>query len=1091
MKRCLPILLSLALYCLSFAQAPDTTIVIHGKGTRGPYALGFQNLVGGSITLSNNDVIIPPDSFRVEQADGLLYLSSPLAMSDSVEVSFQYLPIQIKQNYYLHDLAGPVDDTSNIDPRIESPSNEFASDLSITGSKGFSVQTGEGNSGLSQSLNLTIQGQLVPGLQTSAHISDNSKGGSGATRRLEELDKIYIEAQSEHFKGTFGDFDYIQNRDPLLCFQRKLTGLDAQYFRDGNLFRVAAAFFPGQFSSITISGQDGRLGPYYLTDIGGRPGAVILPGSERVYLDGILQKRGSQNDYELDYESGALQFTPSKVIRAESRITIDYEISREEYSRGFYTTTGQINPIGSLRVFGSLLQEGDNKNSPKSFEMTDENQAILQNAGADRLDAAKSGVRDVGIGNGDYNAVSDSIGGVHYVYAGQGGGNLDIAFSFVGGGLGSYRTLGAGAFEFVGAGGGDYEPVILLPLPEVKRYGSLGSSWNNADSTFNIEMELAGSSFDRNTVSTIDPLRQGLAGKGTISLKRKAFGPAGFIGSRINIRSIGANTVFPGRIDDVERYRRYDLQPDSGFGGEKVGEFALSGGLDNRRTVSIEGGYLTHQNFADRKRQAGAINWSLIGPLNGFVSAERTTGERTWWKRSAGLSASMRRLQPSFLLNYESRDRLGGFKYYEYTGRIPVSYTGNINGETELVLRDEKYLDGIWKNKFISGSAQQKVSFVAWQSGFSGDISGLYYKKNYKDFPGTNQEQRTGQSRLSYSDPRGRGSLSINERLNSSNERLRAKNYIFVGAGKGDYRLQDGEYIKDPQGDYILIIEEVGEGARVAEINSELGGSLAPFVIADPKREIEKSIGRLNIEANLTFNLRKLSNSLLGEDFIPWKISGRENISYQTGQLDFRVYYYPPYDKQRIKYNASRSFEDGAPYANESANNNFRSDELSWFFPIGKPLDMQLGYLTSRSRRLVNGVGYTIQRDRGGALSNYRFAEFWILSLGSSLESARQSDTGLRALMPSGELGLARDFRKTGRISGRLIYSRMNIKPQGVYIPYQLASGKKAGDNLEANLTARMQVTKNGRLDFSYRFQSYEIKSRRNNLRLEFTVLFL
>jgi hypothetical protein len=1085
------IIFLLFLYPFSYAQLPDTSAVIHGKGTRGPYSLGFRNLISNSTSVLIDGRTLNSDSFSVECSDGLLRLGNPLPVGDSVIARFRYIPLDLRSEYYLHKFE-MVQNDSILPPDLPAiRPMEDVSDISISGSKGFSIETGNGANGLSQSLNLTLQGNLVPGLKTSAHISDKSQGNSGVTRRLEELDKIYIEAQSDNFKGTFGDFDYVENTDPLINFQRKLTGLNALYSKNGNTVKGAAAFFPGDYSTNTINGRDGVLGPYYLTDVGGRPGATVLPGSEKVYVDGILQRRGSQDDYTIDYEAGTIQFAPSKVIRNETRITLDYEISREEYSRSLYAASAEAQPVAGLRIFSSLMQEGDNKNSPKSFELTPDVRNILNNAGADRLNAFRSGVQNVGPDSGDYESVIDSTGNLHFNYVGPYKGNYKVSFSFIGTGAGSYKLLGAGVYQYVGKWKGDYEPVILIPLPESKRYGSIGSSWSSRDSSLSLTGEIAGSLYDRNMLSSHDNVQQSGTAMGTLAYQRHVFGDKGFIGVNGHLRKIGQNSIFPGRIDDVERYRKYDLDPNSPTNGEKVEEFALSGGPAKDRTMTMEFGYLTRFDIKSRIREAGALNWRLFGPVAAFSNFEKTTGNRTWWKRSGGIQATFARFQPKISIDNEQRDGLDGFKYNEYVSSIPATYTNSVHGQTDFDYRNEKFLDSIWKNKFRSGSVQQKIDYIAGSSGLSGEFAGSYYRKHYTDGSGTDSQQKTGWTQINYSDPGGRGSLSVNERLSSANQRLQAKDYIFVGIGKGDYKLQDGEYIQYPQGDYTVVIEELGEGQKITEVGSEINSALSPFLIVNRNQGVENTIGQLNVESNLVYNLRKSSDILGGQDFIPWRGAQSGNIVLQNGQFDLRFFYYPPAGKHRIRYNLSRSFENGAPYANEATDDNSRSDEISWAFPVEKKIDIFLSTLFANSRHFINSVGYTIDRKNGAASVNYRFQDEWTLTLGTSFEIARETDTGLRASEPSAELGLIRDLKGKGRITSKFTYTRMNINPRDAYVPFQVAQGRGPGDNFEALLSARMAITKNGKLDFSYRYQHFVHRPEEHNLRLEFTVLFL
>ena len=1090
MKRWITLFVYLFICSTAYSQAPDTSITIHGKGTRGPYSLGLRNIVSGSVHLFKNGRALGSDSLSIEYAAGIIWLNSPLSFDDSINATFEYIPLVLKPHYYRHRLASISADTAVSYKAANSHEEQIGGDLKVTGSKGFSIQAGQGVAGgLSQSLNLTIAGDLVPGLKTSAHISDKTSGQSGVTRRFEELDKIFITAESENFRGTFGDFDISQDRDPLLGFQRRLTGLNLDYGKDGNSFAGAAAFFPGEYSSITISGQDGRLGPYYLTDVGGRKGAQILPGSERVYLDGILQRRGSQNDYEIDYDAGAIKFAPSKVIRDETRITIDYEVARQEYSRSFYRAWGETSPQRGFRFYSSLISEGDNRNSPKGFELTPEIRQILSNAGSDRLAASRNGAQYVGTGSGDYTL--DTTGGVHYSYVGQGAGDYAVSFSFVGENLGSYLARGAGVYEYAGEHLGDYEPIILIPLPEAKRYGSFGAAWSSEDSLFSLEGEAAGSAYDRNMQSQNDPLRRSGSFFGKGALKRDIFGSQGYLRLEGRARSIGDNAVFPGRIDDVERYRAYDLESNLSPTGEDVQEVTVSGGPDPFRIISFEAGHLTHPGLKARMRYKGGAYWKLIGPLSLTSTVERTHGERTWWKSFGTLTAGFSRWQPSLGLNLEKRDGLSGFKYFEYAGSLPANYSETVSGSTEIVVRDEKYLDKVWLDKFLSASVRQRVVFVFGHTGFSGEAAGSYYRKDYREFSGTNSEQKTGWARLSYSDPRGAGGFSLNEQLGSSNERLQAKNYVFVGDGRGEYRLEDGEYIRDPEGDYVLVIEELGEGQKATEIATEFNGNLSPFRALNQNRVLEKRLGRLNIESHLSYSLKKTSDRLSGDDFVPWRWKGIPGLNFQSGQLEMRAYYYPPRGNHRIRYSQSKSFERGSQYVNESAGGDSRADELSWSFPLTARIDLTSTGQLSKSRRQVSESSYDIDRWGLSFLSNYGFRPQWTLSVGGGIVEAWESENDLRANLPSAEIGLARDFRKSGRMTVRFAYTRMNVNPADASVPFQLAQGKGAGDNFEAIATARMAVTKNGRFDSSYRFESFSHRPEKHNLRLEFTVLFL
>ena len=50
---------------------------------------------------------------------------------------------------------------------------------------------------------------------------------------------------------------------------------------------------------------------------------IVISGSERVYVNGVLLKRGENNDYTIDYNAGEIVFTSLFTITSEMRISIE------------------------------------------------------------------------------------------------------------------------------------------------------------------------------------------------------------------------------------------------------------------------------------------------------------------------------------------------------------------------------------------------------------------------------------------------------------------------------------------------------------------------------------------------------------------------------------------------------------------------------------------------------------------------------------------------------------------------------------------------------------------------------------------------
>ena len=152
---------------------------------------------------------------------------------------------------------------------------------------------------------------------------------------------------------------------------------------------------------------------------------------------------------------------------------------------------------------------------------------------------------------------------------------------------------------------------------------------------------------------------------------------------------------------------------------------------------------------------------------------------------------------------------------------------------------------------------------------------------------------------------------------------------------------------------------------------------------------------------------------------------------------------------------------------------------MSWAFPASRNIDFVLTGLISTRNRQLNQSEYNLKRSKGSLSSEYKFAGFWILRIEGALENVNQADRNIKSIIPSAKTGLTRNFGKKGRITASIGYFRLTVDPKGSYVPYQVANGKREGDNIEGSLRARMELVKNGRLDIYYRYENFAKKQRK------------
>ena len=388
------------------------------------------------------------------------------------------------------------------------------------------VRFGETNDNVVSGLHLELSGRPVPGVTVDAVLDDRDipAAGGGGSATLSELDRILFKVSTPHLIAELGDWDLNWEQGRYGRLNRQLKGGRLQANYSPIQAEIAAAGDDNTYHSIMLSGRTGDQGPYELTDRFGRPGVVVATGSERIYLNGIQLKRGREADYTIDYQRGAITFTPNVVIRSDSRIEAEYEYNDGNYPRYLYagrltkiyrgmtnhTRSGVINTAATnLAIDASAVIEGSNGDSPLAFEWNDIWQNAISSAGDDLLGAVVSGVDSVDSGNGDY--VWSYIDGERVLEFSQPDslgcptGYLQVNFSTDP--TGDYKRFYDFSFQtfyyqWIGSGLGDWSPVQHLPLPDQLKHVDLITRFNIG--RFDIEGEAAVSDYDRNTFSSLD-----------------------------------------------------------------------------------------------------------------------------------------------------------------------------------------------------------------------------------------------------------------------------------------------------------------------------------------------------------------------------------------------------------------------------------------------------------------------------------------------------------------------------------------------------------------------------------------------------------
>lgn len=817
----------------------------------------------------------------------------------AVIVTYKNLPYNIPDEYSRFEILSRLDTLKEDTVRVAEIKDDFiediftGTDLEKSGSifRGFTIGNNRDLT-LNSGFRLQMTGKLSKDIDIVAALTDESTPiqPEGNTQKLQEIDKVFVELRTPNLTTTLGDIDVNFSNLDFFNFSRKVQGAKGFGTLDKSDLFVSAAITRGQFNTNTFNGSDGVQGPYKLVGANNEVNIVVIAGSEKVYLDGIIMIRGENNDYTIDYPNGQLTFTNRRLITNASRVTVDFEYSDKKYSRSLLV--GQANTIifdDRLKLSFSYLRERDDQNKPIDFTISDSDRTIISNAGDDRLKASKSGVTFVGRDSlgfplGFYIEVDTIINANQfrfYRYApGDTNALYQVAFSFAGAGKGDYISLSTNSYRFAGIGQGSFLPVIFFPLPISYQSGDLNLDLKLSKNV-SFRVEGAVSDFDQNLLSSNDDKNnQGLALNSSVVFNNDNFklGSANLGMMKFTLRQKFINKLYNSldRLNPVEYNRVWDIQ-DSTNQTENSTEAALTFQPKQYLVINTTGGRIKRGDSFNSLRSSVNVNFlgdSLLVPAvqyyADFISSnDKSVDYKGKWFRQSGVIDY--KLKPfgekfgtyNFIFGLDGEDKeistaasdtasAGSYKFYEFKPAFILSNFFHM----DFGYRFNYRFDDIFNNGSItrqSNSLTHTYSFRVKDLNFlASAVNVVFYDKKYADeflSQGLSNNRTvlvTSQNNLWFFD---RG-IQTNLFYKVSSERSAKSEVVFikVAVGQGNYKylgdlngngLQDeNEFVLvNYDGDYIKLIIQTDQTFPTTDLQASTGINIAPSRIFKIKTE--------------------------------------------------------------------------------------------------------------------------------------------------------------------------------------------------------------------------------------------------------------
>jgi hypothetical protein len=578
------ILILLALICFSGLHAQEGNSSYKIKKI--PITRDTIHLEKTSINSSNfklldaNEKLIESTFYHINFAKGTLVLNEKLPpSSDSLTVYYLKLPEFLTKEYRIYDDSKVVSNEAAAGSlyKVEGESlqkkNTPFEGLNTSGSITRGVTVGNNqNSVLNSNLDLQITGKLSEKVSLRASLQDNNipLQDGGYSQKLDQFDNVFMELFSEKWNIRAGDVFLENHKSQFLNFNKKAQGIAASFdFGDEdsktNVF-ASAALVRGQYAKSDFVGQEGNQGPYKLIGKSGELYVLVISGSERVYVNGILLKRGENNDYVIDYNAGEIIFTPLFTITSEMRIAVEYQYSNQNYTR-LVTYAGGSHESKKWSFGSYLYSENDLKNQPLQQSLSAEQAQILVNAGdTTDLMVAPSTYQDSHSDNKILYRKTLANTVEVFEYSNNPDDVLyNVRFSQVAVNKGNYILKNSAAigriYEYIepvnGIPQGNYESVIQLVAPTKTQVATFLGKYNPTEKTA-IDFEIGVSNNDKNLFSSQDDSNnQGLATK--INARQRLFSKKWNVDAFANYQFIAEDFSSVERLYNIEFNRDWNL----------------------------------------------------------------------------------------------------------------------------------------------------------------------------------------------------------------------------------------------------------------------------------------------------------------------------------------------------------------------------------------------------------------------------------------------------------------------------------------------------------------------------------------------------
>jgi hypothetical protein len=631
-----------------------------------------------------------PALVEVKFPESKLIFNVPLDIQppDSIIVLYRVFPISFSKQIYNRDHTIIEESYSGLyNPYSYNQPGERESFFKSGGlNKNGNISRGIsfGNSQdvvVNSSFNLQLSGKLSDDVEILAAITDNNipVQPEGNTQQIQDFDKVFIKLSKNKTSLIAGDFELQRPNSYFMNYFKKAQGaiFESEYAvsRDKTKImgtQLGGAISKGKYARNVISGVEANQGPYKLVGSENESFIIVLSNTEKIFIDGLLLKRGENYDYVIDYNTAEVIFMPRVPITKDKRIVAEFQYSDKNYTRTMFVVKQNYRDE-KLSLSANVYSEQDNKNQPLNQDLGETEKQILAAAGDNIFEAVVPNIDSVAFNNAEvlYEKV-DSLGFTVYVYS------IDstkayyrLGFSFIGPNLGNYIPESSSAngrvYKWVapinGVPQGSYEPVIQLISPKRKRMMTVGGEYKFNENNI-VKLEGAFSNNDINLFSKKDKKNDdGYAFAGSysnkINLNKDSIGNLHLI-SGVSMEYVSENFSFIEQYRSIEFNRDWNLGTGKYSGADNIG--SLNVAIENKGLYKVA---YTFKTFVKGSDYTGIMNLLDVGVTDkklrflskaSFLTSDAINSKTLFYRSLSDLSRKFGPARIGFIYDQEHNE---------------------------------------------------------------------------------------------------------------------------------------------------------------------------------------------------------------------------------------------------------------------------------------------------------------------------------------------------------------------------------------------------------------------------------------------------